>query len=60
MFDAAEAAFGGVDILVNAAGIMQLAHLAESDEGLVDRRIAINLKGTLNTLRAGFAPAAVS
>ena len=51
MFDAAEAAFGGVDILVNAAGIMQLAHLAESDEDLVDRRIAINLKGTLNTLR---------
>ena len=51
MFDAAEAAFGGVDILVNAAGIMQLAHLAESDEDLVDRHIAINLKGTLNTLR---------
>src|ERR1700749_2908525 len=27
MFDAAEAAFGGVDVLVNNAGIMQLARI---------------------------------
>ena len=51
MFDTAEAAFGGVDVLVNCAGIMQLATIAESDDGLFDRQIAVNLKGTFNTLR---------
>jgi 3-oxoacyl-[acyl-carrier protein] reductase len=51
MFDAAQAAFGGVDILVNNAGIMKLASIAESDDALVDSQIAINLKGSVNTLR---------
>ncbi len=51
MFDAAEAAFGGVDVLVNNAGIMKLAPLADSDDALFDSQIAINLKGTFNTLR---------
>jgi len=51
MWDAAEAAFGGVDILVNNAGIMQLAPLANSDDALFDRHIAVNLKGSFNTLR---------
>ncbi len=51
MFDAAESRFGGVDVLVNNAGIMRLATLAESDDALVDSQIAINLKGTINTLR---------
>lgn len=51
MFDAAEAAFGGVDVLVNNAGIMTLSSLAESTDALFDRQIAINLKGTFNTLR---------
>jgi len=51
MFDSAEAAFGGVDVLVNNAGIMMLASIATSDDALFDRQIAINLKGTFNTLR---------
>ncbi|WP_426239540.1 SDR family oxidoreductase [Pararhizobium sp. DWP1-1-3] len=51
MFDAAEAAFGGVDALVNNAGIMALSSLAESTDALFDRQIAINLRGTFNTLR---------
>ena len=51
MFDAAEAAFGGVDVLVNNAGIMQLANLADADDALFDRQIAVNLKGSFNTLR---------
>jgi 3-oxoacyl-[acyl-carrier protein] reductase len=51
MFDSAEAALGGVDVLVNNAGIMQLAPIAESDDALFDRQVAINLKGTFNTLR---------
>jgi 3-oxoacyl-[acyl-carrier protein] reductase len=51
MFDAAQAAFGGVDVLVNNAGIMRLASIADSDDTLFDSQIAINLKGSFNTLR---------
>ena len=51
MFDAAQAAFGGIDVLVNNAGIMKLATVAESDNALFDRQVAINLKGAFNTLR---------
>ncbi len=51
MFDAAQAAFGGVDVLVNNAGIMQLATIGDSEDALFDRQIAINLKGSFNTLR---------
>jgi 3-oxoacyl-[acyl-carrier protein] reductase len=51
MFDAAEAAFGGIDVLVNNAGIMALAPIAETDDASFDRLIAVNLKGTFNTLR---------
>ncbi len=51
MFDAAQAAFGGVDVLVNNAGIMKLANIADSDDALFDSQVAINLKGSFNTLR---------
>lgn len=51
MFDMVDAAFGGVDVLVNNAGIMRLASLADSDDILLDSHVAINLKGTFNTLR---------
>jgi 3-oxoacyl-[acyl-carrier protein] reductase len=51
LFDTAEAAFGGVDVLVNNAGVMQLATLAESEDAAFDRQIAINLRGSFNTMR---------
>jgi 3-oxoacyl-[acyl-carrier protein] reductase len=51
LFDAAEAAFGGIDVLVNNAGIMKLATLADSDDALFDSQVAVNLKGTFNGLR---------
>ena len=51
MFDAAEAALGGVDVLVNNAGIMRLAPLADSDDALIERQIAVNLQGSLYALR---------
>jgi 3-oxoacyl-[acyl-carrier protein] reductase len=51
MFEAAEAAFGGVDVLVNNAGIMQVQPMAETDDKSFDRHIAVNLKGSFNTLR---------
>ncbi|HEY0121759.1 MAG TPA: SDR family oxidoreductase [Rhizobium sp.] len=51
MFDAAETAFGGVDVLVNNAGIMMLSPLAAADDANFDRQVSVNLKGTFNTLR---------
>src|SRR5215468_4348092 len=51
MFDAAEAAFGGVDVLVNNAGIMKLAKIVDSDDALFDQHVAINLKGSFNAMR---------
>ncbi|MBR0797757.1 SDR family oxidoreductase [Bradyrhizobium jicamae] len=51
LFDAAEAAFGGVDVLVNNAGIMKLAKIADTDDALFDQHIAVNLKGSFNTMR---------
>jgi Dehydrogenases with different specificities (related to short-chain alcohol dehydrogenases) len=51
MFDTAEREFGGVDVLVNNAGIMLLSLLAETTDELFDRQIAINLKGVLNGMR---------
>lgn len=43
--------FGRLDVLVNNAGIMKLASIADSDDALFDSQIAINLKGSFNTLR---------
>ncbi|HMI40186.1 MAG TPA: SDR family oxidoreductase [Sphingomicrobium sp.] len=51
MFDAAETAFGGVDVVVNNAGIMKVAPIADSDDALFDSQIAVNLKGPFNLLR---------
>lgn len=51
LFDAAEAAFGGTDVLVNNAGIMQLGPVAESDDAMFERQVAVNLRGTFNGLR---------
>jgi len=51
LFDAAEHAFGGVDVLMNNAGIMKLAPIADFDDAIFDQTIAINLKGTFNGMR---------
>src|ERR1700675_4709888 len=51
MFDAVEAAFGGVDVLVNNAGIMPLSTISDTDDATFERLIDVNLKGTFNTLR---------
>ncbi len=50
MFDAAVTNFGGVDVLVNNAGIMQLATIAD-DDAFFDRHVAVNLKGVFNGMR---------
>lgn len=51
LFDSAETTFGGIDVLVNNAGIMKLAKIVDSDDDLFDSQVAINLKGTFNTMR---------
>ncbi|AJD42307.1 short-chain dehydrogenase protein [Rhizobium gallicum bv. gallicum R602sp] len=51
MFDGAQAAFGGIDVLVNNAGIMMLSSIADADDANFDRQVSVNLKGTFNTLR---------
>ncbi|MBD1554466.1 SDR family oxidoreductase [Pseudomonas typographi] len=40
-----------VAVLVNNAGIMELAPIAQMDATTFDRMVAINLKGTFNTLQ---------
>lgn len=51
MFASAITAYGGVDVVVNNAGILKLAKIEESDAALVDSQIAINLKGSINVMR---------
>lgn len=51
LFDETEQQFGGVDVLVNNAGVMALASIAETNDESLDRQIDINFKGTFNTLR---------
>jgi 3-oxoacyl-[acyl-carrier protein] reductase len=51
MFDNIESVLGGIDVLVNNAGIMSLANIGDTDDASFDRHIAVNLKGTFNTLR---------
>ncbi|MEU7051763.1 SDR family oxidoreductase [Streptomyces eurythermus] len=61
-FDAVEAAFGGIDVVVNTAGIMLLSPIATLDLADFDRMHRTNVRGTFvvsqlaaNRLRAGGA-----
>ena len=46
LFDEVESEFGGVDVVVNTAGIMTLAPLAELDLADLDRMLRTNVRGT--------------
>ncbi|MEU0783903.1 SDR family oxidoreductase [Streptomyces sp. NPDC006173] len=46
LYDAAEEHFGGVDVVVNTAGIMVLAPLADMDLDAFDRMHRVNVRGT--------------
>jgi 3-oxoacyl-[acyl-carrier protein] reductase len=46
LFDASESEFGGVDVVVNAAGVMILGPLADFDLADFDRTVRTNLRGT--------------
>lgn len=52
----AEAAFGGVDILVTTAGVTGFGSAAALDEAEWDRIIAINLKGTFMACQSVIEP----
>ncbi|MFP5283776.1 MAG: SDR family oxidoreductase [Actinomycetes bacterium] len=47
VFASAEREFGGVDVVVNCAGLMLLAPLAEADLADLDRMHRVNVRGTL-------------
>ncbi|TWD55574.1 3-oxoacyl-[acyl-carrier protein] reductase [Agrobacterium vitis] len=51
LFDQAEALCGGVDVLVNNAGIMVRRPMVEIDDAMFDRQIAVNLTGTFAGMR---------
>ncbi|WP_217590033.1 SDR family oxidoreductase [Burkholderia sp. GbtcB21] len=51
LFDTAERAFGRVDVVVNSAGVMKLAAIADVDDADFDQIVAINLKGAFNVSR---------
>lgn len=53
LFDAAEAAFGPVDVLVNNAGVLKVSPLAQVTDEDFQAQIAVNLTGTFNGMREG-------
>lgn len=62
LFDTAERTFGGVDVVVHAAGVMTLAPLVDTDLDALDRMHRTNIRGTFvvdqqaaRRLRAGGA-----
>lgn len=55
LFAAALSRLGGLDILVNCAGVMEEEKLIGHDTALFDRTIAVNLRGTFLVGRAGIA-----
>lgn len=62
LFEAAESAYGGVDVVVHAAGVMTLAPLVDLDLDALDRMHRTNIRGTFvvdqqaaRRLRAGGA-----
>lgn len=51
LFAAAEQAFGGVDVLVNNAGLMMLGAIADVSDSDFDRQVAVNLGGVFRGMR---------
>ncbi|MEW9530991.1 SDR family oxidoreductase [Microbispora sp. NPDC049125] len=46
LFDTAEAEFGGIDVLVHAAGIMPVSPLVDLDLSVLDQVLRTNIRGT--------------
>jgi 3-oxoacyl-[acyl-carrier protein] reductase len=52
-FDTVESTFGGIDVVVNTAGIMVLSPLADLDLDAFDRVIRTNVRGTFVVCQQG-------
>lgn len=50
LFDENDEAFGGVDVAVNNAGIMNVGPFAQMTDAAFDRMMATNVKGSFNVL----------
>ncbi len=50
--DRVEAAHGRADVVVNAAGVFDLARIVDASADSVDRNFDVNLKGAFNVIRA--------
>ena len=53
MFDHADTRFGGVDVIVNHAGVMTTQPISEMSDAVYDSMIDTNVRGTFNMLREG-------
>jgi rhamnose utilization protein RhaD (predicted bifunctional aldolase and dehydrogenase)/NAD(P)-dependent dehydrogenase (short-subunit alcohol dehydrogenase family) len=51
-FERISSRIGGIDLLVPNAGIAHVAKIEDMDPGVFDRVLAVNLKGTLNVIKA--------
>jgi 3-oxoacyl-[acyl-carrier protein] reductase len=51
LFDATEQAFGGVDLLVNNAGMMMLGAITTVEDADFERQLAVNLGGVFRGMR---------
>lgn len=51
LYDIAEAEFGPVAVFVNNAGVLRKAPLADSDDAMFDRVVAVNLGGYFRGMR---------
>jgi len=51
MFETVEEVYGGVDVLVNNAGVMTLSTVADLKDEDFDRPFDVNVKGSYNTMR---------
>ncbi|SFB58663.1 NAD(P)-dependent dehydrogenase, short-chain alcohol dehydrogenase family [Rhizobium sp. NFR07] len=51
LFDVAEQTFGGIDVAVANAGVMNLAPFGEMTDEAFDVMVDTNVKGSFNTLR---------
>jgi 2-keto-3-deoxy-L-fuconate dehydrogenase len=52
-FNAVQARLGGLDILVNSAGVAHVGNVENTTEEEFDRIYAVNVKGVYNCLKAG-------